>query len=294
MTRPSRDTVLYTGPFHTALRDAIRERGLPLERLRAHLARRGIAVGLSSLSDWQTGHSRPAHPGSRRALRALEDVLELPPASLLRLLDNAIEPRKGVSDIGAVAELLDTVPGSGDRNVELVSLHHKVVVDADGRPAVVWTRAAVRALRDGVDRYVARYYGGPNGDPALVRATPLGNCRLGRFVAHPSAPAVLYELLFDQTLRAGDSWVFEAQLVDPNTGGCTEFAYGVRYPTEQCVLEVQFHPAAVPARAHSFAQFDLSDERHPIRTLALSQHHTVHLVASAMSSGVLGIMWDWQ
>jgi hypothetical protein len=28
--------------------------------------------------------------------------------------------------------------------------------------------------------------------------------------------------------------------------------------------------------------------------LALSKHNTVHLIASAMDSGVLGIMWDWQ
>lgn len=287
-------SVLYTGPFHAALRHAIRERGLPLDRLRAHLARRGVTVGLSSLSDWQTGHSRPARPGSWRALRALEDVLELPPTSLIRLLDNVTGPRTGVRDVGAIAELLDTVPGSRDRNVELVSLHHKVVVDVEGRATAVWTRAAVRALRDGVDRYVARYYGDPDGDPALVRALPLGNCRLGRFAAHSSTPAVLYELLFDQTLRAGDSWVFETKLVDPNPGGCTEFAYGVRHPTEQCVLEVQFQPGAVPARAYSFAQLDLGDDRHPIRDLAVSKHHTVHLIASAMSSGVLGIKWDWQ
>src|SRR5688572_3853543 len=108
MTSHRHDGVLYTGPFHAALRSAIRERGLPLERLRAHLARRGVTVGLSSLSDWQTGNSRPAHPGSRRALRALEDVLELPPASLVRLLDNGTGPPKGLLDVGAVAELLDT------------------------------------------------------------------------------------------------------------------------------------------------------------------------------------------
>lgn len=294
MTRSGLGGVLYTGPFHVALRNAIRERGLTLDRLRAHLARRGIPVGLSSLSDWQTGNSRPVHPGSRRAVRALEDILGLPSTSLVRLLGNGSGPREGVSDIGPVAELLDALPGSRDRDLELISAQHKIVVDADGRTALVWTRAAIRALRNGVDRYVGRYYGGRDCDPGQVRAQPLDNCRLGRFVAHPSAPALVYELVFDQTLRAGDTWVFEAQLADPTAGVSTEFAFGFRYPAEQYLLQVRFHRGALPASTHSFAQFDLNDGRHTTGELALTKHNTVHLIASAVDSGVLGIKWDWR
>jgi hypothetical protein len=43
----------------------------------------------------------------------------------------------------------------------------------------------------------------------------------------------------------------------------------------------------------SFAQRDLDDERHPTGELRLSVHNTVHLVASGVSSGVLGIKWEW-
>ena len=73
------DSLLLTGPFHTALRAAIRERGLTLDRLRWHLAQRGIRIGLSTLSLWQHGHSRPERDSSLKAVRALEDVLGLPP-----------------------------------------------------------------------------------------------------------------------------------------------------------------------------------------------------------------------
>jgi hypothetical protein len=294
MTGSALDGALYTGPFHVALRHAIRQRGLTLDRLRAHLARRDIAVGLSSLSDWQTGHSRPVHPVSLRAVQALEDVLGLPPTSLVRLLGDGDGPRPGVADIGAVAELLDAVPGSRDRYVELISIQHKLTLDAEGRTAPLWTRTAIRVLRNGVDRYVARYYGGPDCDPCLVRVEPLANCRLGRLLAHPSAPAVVYELVFDQALRAGDTWVFESQLVDPTAEVCSEFAHGFRYPAEQYILEVRFHPDALPAKSCSFAQFDLNDQRHSIEELALSQHHTVHLIASELQSGVLGIQWVWR
>lgn len=294
------DARLCTEPFHVALRTAIRHRGLTLERLRFHLARRGVRVGLSSLSNWQNGHSRPETAGSLKAVRALEEVLDLPPRFLVRLLAQtgqggrpAPHHRAPMVDLTPVEELLDTVPGGHDRDVELVSVQHKVVLDAAGRTASLWTRCAVRALRDGVDRYVARYYGNPSCVPATVRPRPLGNCRLGRFVPHFSAPVLVYELLFDHVLRAGETWVFETELVDPNAGVSTEFACGFRYPAEQCVLEVRFHPDALPTSCHSFAQIDLDDERHPTGELTLSAHHTVHLVASAVSSGVLGIKWEW-
>lgn len=78
-------SVLSTGPFHAALRAAVRARGLTLERLRSHLGRRGIAVGISSLSDWQHGRSRPG-PGSLPAVYALEQLLGLRADSLVRLL----------------------------------------------------------------------------------------------------------------------------------------------------------------------------------------------------------------
>jgi hypothetical protein len=249
-------------------------------------------VGLSSLSDWQNGRSRPEQANSLRAVRAIEEILALPTGSLTQLLTAVRRP--SLPDIGAVAELLDALPGSRDRRVELISTQNKVIVNARRRTAMMWTRTAIRALHDGVDRYVVRYYGNPGCVAALVRPEPLGNCRLGRFLPHPDAPALVYELLFDQSLRAGETWVFETRLVDRSAGETTEFAFGFRYPAEQYLLEVRFHPKALPARCYSFAQLDLDDDRHPTRELALSRYHTVHLVASGITSGVLGIKWDWE
>jgi len=290
MIRSELDSVLYTGPFHLALRKAIRERGLTLDRVRAHLARRGVSIGLSSLSDWQTGRCKPV---SLDSVAALEEVLGLPPGTLSRLLCGG-GARTRLADIGPVAELLDIVADSRPDDLELVSIQQRVDVDDDGRFARMWVRTAIRALRDGVDRYVARFYGDVGCDPHLVRTRPLRNCRLGRRFVHPTAPAMVYELVFEQALRAGDTWVFESELVDPGAGVCSEFAFGFRYPAEQCLLEVQFHPAALPANTRAFAQFDLADQRHAIGSLAMSRHHAVHLIASEVDSGVLGIAWDWR
>ncbi|HEV7712895.1 MAG TPA: helix-turn-helix transcriptional regulator [Asanoa sp.] len=284
------DSVLYTGPFHLALRKAIRERGLTLDRVRAHLARRGISIGLSSLSDWQTGRSRPS---AARTVAALEEVLGLPPDALARLLDCA-GSRVRLADIGPVAELLDVVTDSRPGDLELVSTQHRVHVDDGGRFTHMLVRTAIRALRDGVDRYVARFYGDRGCDPHQVRTRPLRNCRLGRRLVHRSAPAMVYEVVFEQALRAGDTWVFETQLAGPGSGVCSEFAVGFRYPAEQCLLEVQFHPGAMPANTRAFTQFDLNDQRHSIGDLAVSRHNAVHLIASGVDSGVLGIAWDWR
>src|SRR4051794_30388853 len=117
VTDRNANSLLYTGPFHAALRAGIRERGLTLERLRWHLARRGIPIGLSSLSQWQHGHTRPGRDNSLRAVEALEEILRLPPGSLTRLLaveDFPARPRKeGLDESGGpLGELLDSLPGS--------------------------------------------------------------------------------------------------------------------------------------------------------------------------------------
>ncbi|MBK1785457.1 transcriptional regulator [Prauserella cavernicola] len=80
------ESLLATGPFAAALRAAIRARGLGLERIQYRLRRRGVPVSLATLSHWQSGRCRPERPGSLAALKYLEEVLEVPQGSLLRLL----------------------------------------------------------------------------------------------------------------------------------------------------------------------------------------------------------------
>ena len=303
---PEPASTLHTGPFHAALREAIRERGLTLDRLRWHLARRGIPVALSSLSNWQHGHSRPEHTNSVRAVRALEEILRLPPTSLVRLLTTA-DPldaaagergharcRAGLDEAeGALAELLDAQPGSRECHFDVISRQDKLLVDANRRGSRLWTRIVVRAQRDGVDRYVVRLFGSPGGDVGRVRLHDLENCRLGRVQRHPTAPVMTAELLFDEVLGAGDTWVFEGWMSDPNGEPQTEHAHGFRHPVDNYALEVRFHPDALPVDCHAYAQPGLYDTRHRTAELTLNPHHAVHLVASNVTAGVLGIAWSW-
>ena len=282
--------VRLAGPFHVALRRAVRERGLTLERLRAHLARRGLRVGLSSLSDWQTGRSLPGRADSLRVVAALEEVLELGPGALARLLSGP-EGRRRVGEVGVVADLLDRMGAPGGQSLDVISQHHKVTLDTDGRTADIWSRTVVRAPRDGLDSYVGCFF--DDCDPSLFRVEPLGNCRLGRRLEHPDEAAVAYELVFGESLGRGDTWVFDMRLTNQGSNLCSEFAFAFRHPYAQYVLEVRFDPSAPPRNLSAFSHEDVGGDRQTLRNLSLSEHGTAHLVASAVDSGVLGIAWDW-
>jgi hypothetical protein len=291
---PDLERLLQTGPFHDAFRAAVRARGLPLDRLRSHLGRRGIPVGLSSLSDWQHGRSRPG-AGSLPAVRALEAILGLPDGALVRLLllDGSRRPRVGIDErAGPIGALLDDLPGARHPDLDVLSRHDKVYVDVDRRGSVVWSRTVVRARRDGVDRYVVRYFGDEGCVVDRVELSKLENCRLGEVRRHPGGVMVA-ELLFDTVLRAGDTWVFEERLVDETGEPCREYAHGFARPAEHYTLEVRFDAAALPVDCHTFAQPGLAEPRHRTGAVALNRHHAAHLYAAGVSAGLLGIAWSW-
>jgi hypothetical protein len=300
-TGPTLDVLLTTGPFDAALRAAVRARGLTLERLRAHLARRGVPIALSTLSDWQHGKRRPSVTGSLRAVRALEDVLGLPPKTLVRLVvDQAAKVpaqrahrRRGVNDrSGTLAGLLDRVPGARATLSDIVSDHQAYTVGPDRRVSNLRLRKVIRARYDGVDRHVLRYFGNPGCDVERIELRPLLNCRLGQVVRDASG-IVVAELLFDEALHAGDIWVFELEITDPTGEPNTECAHGFRAADQQYLMEIRFDPAALPVDCHSFAQADLYESRQRTGDLVLNRHHTLHLLIGGLAGGVVGIGWRW-
>lgn len=158
-----------SGPFNVVLREAIQQRGLPLERLRSRLAERGIQVGLASLSDWQHGRAWPQRANSLRAIKALEDILDVPGGTLTGLLDGhrslPFQPRQGVDEYsGPIGELLDALPGSRSWELDTLTTELTVAVDAGGSPSRIRIRTLVRCRREGVDRHILRYFGASNCD----------------------------------------------------------------------------------------------------------------------------------
>jgi hypothetical protein len=287
-----------TGPFHVVLRTAIQQRGLPLERLRARLAERGIRIGLSSLSDWQHGRAWPERANSLRAVRALEDILGLPNQALTGLLTahaaHPFQPKQGVDEYsGPLGELLDAIPGSRSWDLDALTTEHQVTVDEDRRVSVILIRSLVKARRPGVDRATVRYFGSPDCVIDEVVVEPLRNCRTGQVHRHQGGRVLVAELLFDQRLQAGETWIFELRLHDPTSSERTDFAHGFRRPEANFLLEIRFRPATLPTRVYGYFRTNLYTELRVIEELRLNAHHAAHLATADMTAGVLGIGWEW-
>jgi hypothetical protein len=167
-----------------------------------------------------------------------------------------------------------------------------VNVDEHRRRSLITVSSVVRVRRDGIDRAVLRYFGPPGSEIDRVRVVPVRNCVLGRRLHHRDGRMLAAELLLGQQLQAGQTWVWEYEVHEPTSGTATEFAHALRRPEGPCVLEVRFHPDALPAQVHEYFRADLCVERHPCRKLALNAHHALHVTASGMSSGVVGIDWE--
>ncbi|MFF8901349.1 hypothetical protein ACF082_28175 [Streptomyces lydicus] len=297
--------LLRTGPFHLALRSALTARGLALTRVQHKLAQRGITIGVTSLSYWQQGARRPQRPESLRAVRALEEVLDLPAYSLHRLLvpegglPEAERPaarsyRSLVAPAGTLQRLFTELEIPADGGLHTVGHHERVRIGPARRLAERESLQVVRAHRDGVDRYVAIHRGETGCDPSRVRVRAGENCRLGRVRGDAEAGVVVAELLFDTRLRAGETHVFAYAFEDGSGGPSAEYLRGFNFAGGQYVLQVRFDEAALPVRCRRFAQASAGAPRSAQQELTLSGlHHAVHLVEQGVRPGILGIGWDW-
>ncbi|MGI5449162.1 hypothetical protein ACQEVM_26015 [Streptomyces sp. CA-243310] len=299
--------LLRAGPFHLALRAALTARGLPLHRVQHRLAARGIKLGVTSLSYWQQGARRPRRAESLRAVRALEEILELPGGTLSRLLDTpgdtsaeTMRPpgrsyRSLVSVGAAVEELLAKMELPSDGGLHTVGHHERVRIGAAGELVGRVSQHVVRAHRDGVDRYLAVHHGDPGCDPARIRVRAEENCRTGRVRWHREAEVVVAELLFDARLRAGDTYVFGYGFEDGTGGRCTEYVRGFSYTGGQYMLQVRFDEAALPVRCRRFSRSGPGARRDGLTDLTPSgRHRAVHLLEEGVRRGILGIAWDWE
>jgi hypothetical protein len=299
------DTALRGGPFHVALRAAIAARGLPLQRVQHHLTRYGVRVGVTSLSYWQQGARRPQRPESLRAVRALEEILQLPEESLIRLLaeqdDGSAERpaarsyRSLLAASDVLEQLLGELDSPPDSGLHTLGHHERIDIGARRELRGRESHHIVRAHREGVDRFMAVHHGDPGCRPELMTVHALENCRTGRVRSHHDTGVLVAELLLDARLRAGDTFLFRYGVEDGTAGVSREYVRGFGSPGGQYALQVRFDENALPLRCHRFAQHSPAAPRSGRQELALTgHHHSVHLVEPRVRSGVVGIGWDWE
>ncbi|MEU0075688.1 hypothetical protein ABZ027_40110 [Streptomyces sp. NPDC006332] len=300
------DSALRGGPFHVALRAAIAARGLPLQRVQHHLSRHGVKVGVTSLSYWQQGARRPQRPESLRAVRALEEILQLPEESLIRLLARADDDsgaqrsaarsyRSLVAASDVLERLLAELGSPLEGGLHTLGHHERVRIGARRELAGRESHHIVRAHRDGVDRFMAVHQGDPGCAPERTTVQALENCRTGRVRSHHDTGVLVAELLFDTRLRAGDTYLFRYGVEDGTGGVSREYVRGFGAAGGQYALQVRFDENALPVRCHRFTQHSAAAPRSGRQELALTgRHRSVHLVEPRVRSGIVGIAWDWE
>ncbi|MFI6096305.1 multiprotein-bridging factor 1 family protein [Lentzea sp. NPDC051213] len=285
--------------FAEALRAAITARGLSLERLRDHLARRGVSLSFATLSYWQTGRSLPERRASLLAVGHLEDVLEVAPGTLTALLAPGVRAiRRQENGIGALwpaPAVIDDVVGQvdthWDHRLTRISQHDHVTVGPERGERRFLSRQVLRAEEDGPDRWVAIVHLDEHDRPLpLIR--PRHNCRLGRVVTRPGEGLLVAELLFRAPLRRGQTVITEHEIVNHAPYPlATNYERKFRRPVHEYVLEVSFDGAALPRTCtRHVTDVDGTRQEFGVR---LDEGNAVHGVALKFGPGCYGFEWSW-
>jgi len=285
--------------FADTLRAAVATRGLSLDRIRDHLARRGVTLSLATLSYWQTGRSRPERRTSLAAVGHLEDVLELVPGTLSELLEPPVRGSRRedgtISAFWPVPSVIDDVVGGvdtrWDSRLTRISQHDRVTVGPERGERSYVSRQVLRAEEDGPDRWVVILHLDEHDRPLpLIR--PLHNCRLGRVVTRPADGLLVAELLFRAPLRKGQTVITEHELVNQAPYPlATNYQRKFRRPVHEYVLEVTFDAAALPRTCTRVVQE--ADGTRQTSGVRLDEGNSVLGVALKFGPGCYGFEWVW-
>ncbi|MFC0627848.1 hypothetical protein [Kribbella deserti] len=285
-------------PFAVALRAAITNRGLALNRIQAKLAERGVQVGIATLSTWQSGRRQP-RPSSASVVSALEDVLELPAGWLTVRIPPAhtepparVRPYAVVDYAAALTRLLDDVRPEAHGKLRSVTVVEEIVIGADHSLVSKQVVQSVVAVEE-ADRQIVVHQGEPGSDATLIAPRGMAGCRTGRVARDAESSAVLGELLLDRTLAVGDTAVIRYAIDDRTGEPTTQYYRFHEWPGTHHVLEVQFHRDALPVRVDQFRRPHSSAPDAEHRELMMTPDGRVHVVAPSTTPGVIGITWEW-
>ncbi|MET9312100.1 hypothetical protein ABZX12_09760 [Kribbella sp. NPDC003505] len=285
-------------PFADALRQAIARRGLALNRIRTHLADRGLNVGVATLSTWQSGRRVPRED-SLAIVTALEDLLEVPPGWLTVRIPPSrtdpsatLQPYAVVDYAEALTRLLDRLRRDAHGRLRNVTVLEEVRLDPDRSAHLRRVTQSVVAVQP-VDRLIIAHQGEPGCDAEQLTLRALSGCRTGRIARSPEAGALLGELLLDRVLAVGETAVVHYEVEDRSGLPATEYQRFSEWGGMHYVLEVQFDRAALPVRVHEIRRCHTSGPNLVHRELMLTPDGRVHVLEASADPGTVGIEWEW-
>ncbi|MDX8055189.1 hypothetical protein SK571_37945 [Lentzea sp. BCCO 10_0798] len=291
--------------FAEALAKAVEASGLSLERIQRHLELRGVQVSLSTLSYWRRGRSRPERPESLHAVAVLEEVLRLAPGDLTGQLGDkrprgrwieraaALEGiwQEAAIDLGRAIARVDRLTAAPAKYLVVRDL---TVIGPDRREVEMRTSSVIEAFEDGVDRIlVAKTADETDRSPGDIVAQK--SCRVGRVRRDSEHKLIVAEVILDRVLRAGDTALVDVRMIsDPGADSVSADRTFVRALREY-VLEVEFHPDAVPVRCHGFSRSEPGAPDVDTGELWIGTTASTHLVVREAQAGyVYGIKWEWE
>lgn len=295
---------LRHGPFELAIKLALRARGLSLERLEHHLAERGLKVSASSLSNWQTGRSRPERSESIRVLNGLEQLFDLPPNSFVRLLGpqrprgrwmghvpGSVRYGALFDDHARLSALSAEVKVADDRRCLALSVQDRVTLRPDRRFRAVHVQQVITALVGGVDGCLVFYHAEDGPLPEIVARE---GCRLGRARTDRHAGIAIAELLFDCDLDRDDIYLVDYEFRFGPAEPPSDYYYrAFRNPCRQYLLQVRFAPVAQPVRCFGFSSPRVGVAMTDTGSLACHRGRPAHLLVTDHPPGIVGIRWEW-
>jgi hypothetical protein len=273
-------------PFHTALRLAIADRGLALNRLSDRLAERGVRLSVSTLSNWQRGVSRPERTESLRALSTLEEVLSLEAGSLAGLVPRGRRRELGPGTSRQCADRLRAeLDARNQGELTVLSIQDDIVV---GLPADTWEaqhRIVARAEENGVARRVILFHA--HGSP-LPDVQAGAGCDLGRVVCDEDAGLIAAEIQFP-ALAHGETYpiLFSLRGRRHSTYHGRWIRTGHRYE-----LTVAFQAGIKVQAAHRIWRMETLSPHKDVAELRLIGGALAHLVDPEASPGFHGIRWE--
>lgn len=302
---------LPKGPFSTRLDAAIRRRGLGLQRLSLRLAELGISCSASTLSLWRNERTRPQRREGLRAVAALEEILETPTGYLMTAEHpvpkgtarwwSQDQPRTtGIAVGQELAQARADFGVSPAQETQQVAFFETVRVDAENRFVGSRGTLVLRAMREGVDRFITASYGYRDGSgvPQMVRLLPRSGVRLGRERLVESAGCAVAELVLASPLHRGETVAVSWDAVpagDPQSLGGAEGRYErlTSVPVGQMSVRIDFDPVSPPRRLHAVTGADAAHPSGPPLPVRL-QGSSLVLSATHLETGGIMAQWDWE
>lgn len=296
---PERDGADAT--FATVFRQALRRRGLPLERIRDHLRAQQISISLATLSHWQRGRSQPEKAQSLRAVDALEPLLGLPKGALRSLLGphrprGGTRPPDPATIRGVYGEGSDVEQALGDAfahfndGLRALTVQDTICLDEHRTVREISVTTVVQAVRDGVDHLgVVHFLDSPKAGTAVLSVAggsaprirfleELGSVAadipFGRRLARTETAVVAYTLRYEGEV----SWQHERR---------------VTTALRAYLLHVRFHPRAVPSGCWGYHRTRIGADPCQRQPVPVDAFHTTHFLPTRCVPGVYGIEWAW-